>query len=149
MATVYFRKLKPSGAHKSFRFQKQEDGGKWTTVHSPEIDALNAELKKGKTLSQLDIEARAEAILASLYRERDKEEGIDLYLPGNLKLFEDWWKKTYPLKKQKQYSPSYLPSERYYMKRALKAAGNVRLSPNRSGSDPESLYRHIFKTLSR
>jgi hypothetical protein len=104
---------------------------KWTTVHSPEIDALNAELKKGKTLSQLDIDVRAEAILASLYKERDKEEGVDLYLPGNLKLFEEWWKKTYPLKKQKQYSPSYL-----------------RLFPIQCGQCLEVTQAHRFKSLS-
>lgn len=122
MAT-YFRKLKPSGKHRSYRFQQQEDGGKWTTVHNEAIDALNAELRSGVSLSQRDIDARAENILASLYAERDKED-LALLLPGNMKQFEAWWAKTYPPKKQRQYSPSYLPSERHYMLRALKAAGN-------------------------
>jgi integrase len=145
MATIYFRKLKPSGAHKSYRFQKQIDGGRWSTVSNDEIKALNKALKdKKNSLSERDIEVRAEAILQNFYRERDKELGVDLILPGNQKIYDDWWKKAYsPAKvKLKKYSASYLPSEKLYFQRALKAAGNVPIDGN-----DEVLQSHLDDVL--
>jgi hypothetical protein len=48
MSTIYFRKLPPSGAHKSFRFEQQEDGGAWKAIKNGEIEALDLALKDKK-----------------------------------------------------------------------------------------------------
>jgi hypothetical protein len=143
--TAYIRKCPPKGAHKSWRFQRQNENGSWTTIKNEEIDALNRALKdKENPLSERDIEARAEAILQSLYRERDKDLGVELLMPGNLKIFEDWWSKFYTqarIRKMK-YAPGYLTSERGYFLRALKAAGNVPVD-----GDDETLQEQIDAEL--
>lgn len=118
-----YRKCKPDGAHKSWRFQEKPVGQKWRTIYRPEYEVLNKLLKQG-VLSPHDAEARAEEYLKTLYKERDASDPIHLCLPGNLKIFNEWYAKTFTPRRLKQLATGYPPSEKAGVLKALKVLVN-------------------------
>lgn len=103
----YYRVLKPSGAHKSYRFQERDGNGKWTTLHTDDTNALNKRFKDG-TLSEADANNRADKLLAGLYRERDRGKIQPTIMPGNFKILQKFVAEKYDAaKKKRMYKRSY------------------------------------------
>jgi integrase len=104
---TYYRLAKPSGAHKSYRVQELNILGKWITLKLDSMDALNKLFKAGR-LSEADANNRAEAILAGLYKERDRDKIVGMMMPGNIKLLNEYLAFTYtPAKLRRMYKSSH------------------------------------------
>ena len=123
--TAGIRALPPSGKHKSFRFQKQEEANsKWTTIKTDEIDAFNRLYREG-TLSDSDTKSRVAAILASLYLKRDAGKPRRLALPGNVKILNKFTEETYTPSKLLRMADGSHAAAINYLNAALKAVGDV------------------------
>jgi integrase len=123
--TPGIRVLKPEGQHKRYRFQQQEVAdGPFITIHSPEIETFNNLMLSG-ILSQSDVKGRIEAIRTALYLERDGRKDLDLILPGNVKIMNEFIKKVYtPTKLARMEDGSY-ESAVYYLQNGLKDLDNL------------------------
>lgn len=134
--TKHIRCLKPSGNHKSYRFQRGVPGIKngkttiiWETLYNKDINGLNLLAKAGK-LNKADLDARAELIKAALYKERDSAKPTDLLIPGNRKILEDFIKEKYPSRVLNKMGDRGNKSELNYLHNALAAIGNVPVDGN-------------------
>lgn len=140
--TSGIRVLSPSGAHKSYRFQRQTiPDGPWETISNDEIVALNGLVKDG-TLTQGDIEGRVALIKASLYLARDGRPNIDLLLPGNVRILNDFLKKTYTESKKTRMENGSFESSVYYLQNGLLSLGNIPID-----GDLEAIQNKLDKTL--
>lgn len=121
---AYYRLARPRGAHKSYRIQEEGLLGGWTTLKIEALDELN-KLVKADRLSEADANNRAEAILAQLYKDRDKDKLVGTMMPGNLKLLNEFLAFTYtPAKLRRMYKSSHKTAVTR-LTRMMESIGNI------------------------
>lgn len=123
VSTTKFRVKSPDIARRIFSIQFN-NGVKWQTYSSPELDAINHSFKNG-VLTKEQAKERVDRILVSLYEERDRLTPSVVVLPGNFKIVEDFIKKTYTPQKLLRMADRSFESEKYAFDRAITDLGDV------------------------
>ena len=119
---------KPSGDRRSFAIQqhiKVNGKPRVKTLKLEPLDALNAAFHEGK-VSYKDALKKVESIKEAIYRQRDKDKPQVVFDSENLRVLDDYWRRTYTpsrLRKLKDGGKSM----KHDLNRAVGACGKVSL----------------------